>query len=369
MTRSQILAALLLAGAGITAVAAQSGTGWPPALRSVSNESPALSPEEQMKTFVLPPGYRVELVASEPMVEEPVLIDWDPRGRMWVIEMLGYMADIQATNEREPIGRISVLEDLNNDGKMDKKTVFLDKLVLPRALKVLDKGVLVAEPPHLWLATDTNGDLKADGKELVCDCYGTELANVEHNANGLLWALDNWMHTSEGDTYFRWKDGKFETRRTLSRGQWGVSQDDVGHIYRNSNSSALNIDFVPTPYYARNPNLLRTRGSYEFMGDQNELNVTFPLRPNRGVNRGYVDGQLRPNGTLATYTGVNAPMVYRGDRLPAELRGDVFVAEPTGNLVSRIIVGDDGRSLRGRKAYNDAEFLASTDERFRPVYL
>ena len=80
---------------------------------------------------------------------------------MWVIEMLGYMQDLPATNEREPIGRISVLEDTNRDGKMDKKTVFLDGLVLPRALKVLDKGVLVAEPPHLWLARDTNGDLKA----------------------------------------------------------------------------------------------------------------------------------------------------------------------------------------------------------------
>ena len=116
------------------------------------------------------------------MVENPILIDWDANGRMWVIEMIGYMQDLPATNEREPIGRISVLEDTNRDGKMDKKTVFLDGLVLPRALKVLDKGVLVGEPPHLWLARDTNGDLKADEKELVCDCYGTELANVEHNA-------------------------------------------------------------------------------------------------------------------------------------------------------------------------------------------
>ena len=108
-----------------------------------------------------------------------------------------------------------MLEDTNRDGRMDKKTVFLDKLVLPRALKVLDKGVLVGEPPHLWLARDTNGDLKADSKDLVCDCYGTELGNVEHNQNGLLWAMDNWMYTSEGDTYFRFKDGKFETRKTL----------------------------------------------------------------------------------------------------------------------------------------------------------
>jgi mono/diheme cytochrome c family protein len=338
-------------------------------LQTVSDESPALSPEAEMQTFFLPPGYHVELVASEPMVEDPVLIDWDPNGRMWVIEMLGYMQDLPATNERAPNGRISVLQDTNNDGKMDKKTVFLDGLVLPRALKVLDKGVLVGEPPHLWLARDTNGDLKADGKELVCDCYGTELGNVEHNENSLLWAMDNWMHTSEGDTYFRFKDGKMETRRTLSRGQWGATQDDFGRVYRNSNSSALHVDLLSTPYYARNPNLVRTRGSYEFAGDPEELNATFPVRPNRGVNRGYVTGQLRDDGALATYTGVNAPIVYRGDRLPSELSGNVFIAEPTGNLVSRIIITDDGKTLRGRKAYANAEFLASTDERFRPVYL
>ena len=100
---------------------------WPPALQQVSDESPAPSPEEEMKTFFLPPGYRVELVASEPMVEDPILIDWDANGRMWVIELIGYMQDLPATNEREPSGRISVLEDTNRDGKMDKKTVFLDK--------------------------------------------------------------------------------------------------------------------------------------------------------------------------------------------------------------------------------------------------
>ena len=313
----------LVAAAFSTTSALQSQSpkpgAWPPGLQQVSEESPALSPEAEAKTFFLPPGYHAELVASEPMVEDPILIDWDANGRLWVIEMIGYMQDLPATNERAPVGRISVLEDTNRDGKMDKKTVFLDGLVLPRALKVLDKGVLVGEPPHLWLAQDTNGDLKADKKELVCDCYGTELGNVEHNENSLLWAMDNWMHTSEGDTYFRYKDGKMETRKTLSRGQWGASQDDFGRVYRNSNSSALHIDLLSTPYFLRNPNLLRTRGSYEFMGDPDELNATYPVRPNKGVNRGYQTGQLRGDGTLATYTGVNSPMVYRGDRLPAEL--------------------------------------------------
>jgi hypothetical protein len=184
----------------------------------------------------------------------------------------------------------------------------------------------------------------------------------------LLWALDNWIYTSEVDTYLRLKNGKFEVRKTLSRGQWGASQDDAGRVYRNTNQAALFVDIVPTPYYTRNPSLVRTRGSYESLGGEN-LNTTWPVRPTRGVNRGYQDDVLRPDGTLAAFTSVSAPTVYRGDRLPSELYGNVFVVEPAANLVSRIIVSDDGRTLRGRKAYEKAEFLASTDERFRPVNL
>ena len=167
VTRRAFSIASLAIAIVATGYAYQATRPWPPGLQKVSDESPVLSPEDAMKTFFMPPGYRLELVASEPMVEEPILIDWDPDGRLWVIEERGYMQDLLATNEREPIGRVSALEDTNGDGKMDKKTVFLDGLVLPRALKVLDRGVLIGEPPHLWLARDTNGDLKADTKELV----------------------------------------------------------------------------------------------------------------------------------------------------------------------------------------------------------
>ncbi len=358
----------LFCTAVVTGYAAQATKPWPPGLQKVSDESPVLSPEDEMKTFFLAPGYHVELVASEPMIEEPILIDWDPDGRLWVIEERGYMQDLPATNQREPIGRISVLEDTNNDGKMDKKTVFMDGLVLPRALKVLDHGVLIGEPPHLWLARDTNGDLKADTKELVVDTYGQELGNIEHNANSLTWALDNWMYTSEHNGYLRLKDGKFEYQQTLSRGQWGATQDDAGRIYRNTNEAALFVDLLPARYFMRNPNLVRTRGSYESL-QNDEVNTVWPVRPTPGVNRGYQDGILRPDGRLAHFTSVCSPTVYRGDRLPKELYGNVFVAEPAANLVSRIIVSDDGTTLRSKKAYSDAEFLASTDERFRPAYL
>ena len=164
-----VVAAALI---GFEAVAGLQTRAWPPPVQKVAADSPTLSPEAELKTFHLPPGYRAELVASEPMVVDPIAVDFDLEGRLWVIEMLGFMPDTSGTDSREPLGRIAVLEDVDDDGRMDRRTVFLDKLILPRALKVLDRGVLVGEPPNLWLARDTDGDLKADAKDLVRNDYG-----------------------------------------------------------------------------------------------------------------------------------------------------------------------------------------------------
>jgi mono/diheme cytochrome c family protein/glucose/arabinose dehydrogenase len=366
--------ALLVVAAVVTGYGSQSSPvnrPWPPGVQKVSDQSPPLPPEEALKTFYMPPGYRVELVAAEPLIQEPVAIDWDLDGRLWAVEMPGFMTDVAGSDEHDPIGRVVVLEDTNRDGRMDKRTVFADGLVLARAVKVLDRGVLVGEPPNAWLMRDTNGDLRMDTKELVTAEYGRREVDPENNANGFYWALDNRMHTAgQVDVYLRLKNGAFEVHKTLRRGEWGVTQDDAGRIYRNTNESALHVDVVPTPYFARNPNLLRTRGSYERLSNDNpDLNVVWPVRPNPGTNRAYQTGIDRPDGTLAKFTTVCAPLVYRGDRLPAELYGNVFVAEPGANLVSRIVLSDDGTALRARKAYGVGEFLASTDERFRPVYL
>jgi glucose/arabinose dehydrogenase len=344
---------------------------WPPAVQKTSGESPPLSPEAALKTFHMPPGYRVELVASEPLIHEPVAMDWDTEGRLWAVEMPGFMADMTGSNEHDPIGRVVVLEDTNGDGRMDKRTVFADGLILARSLKILDRGVLVGEPPNVWLMHDTNGDLRMDTKELVTNQYGRFDGDPQNNANGFYWGLDNRMYTAgQTDIQFRLKDGVFEVQKTLQRGEWGVSQDDAGRTYRNTNESALHVDLVPTFYFARNPNLMRTRGSYERLADDNpELNTVWPVRPNPGTNRAYQTGIDREDGSLARFTSVCAPLVYRGDRLPAELYGNVFVAEPAANLVSRIILTDDGTTVRARKAYDRGEFLASSDERFRPVYL
>src|SRR5438128_8517807 len=105
--------------------------------------APVRTPEEELRTFKLPPGFRMELVAAEPMVEEPIALTFDPDGRVYVVELRAYMPDMAGTGELDPIGRIVRLEDTDGDGKMDKRTVFLDKLSIPRAVGLAGDGVLV----------------------------------------------------------------------------------------------------------------------------------------------------------------------------------------------------------------------------------
>jgi glucose/arabinose dehydrogenase len=360
----------VVAGAVVVSFAvlgAQNKPAWPPPVQKTPEKAPVLSAEEEMKTLVLPPGYRAELVAKEPLVVDPIAIDFDADGRMWVLEMPGFMSAEGAANSREPINNVVVLEDANGDGVMDKRTVFTDKLVLPRALKVLESGVLVGEPPNLWVMKDTDGDLKADSKELVSDSYGRAAASIEHNANSLFWGLDNIIYTSEHDWHLRWKNGKFETIPTLSRGQWGASMDDAGRIFRNVNDAPLFADFIAAKYYFRNPNMIRTRGLYEPLISR-EASTIWPVRATRGVNRGYRDQFFRPDDSSMTIQGVGTPVVYRGDRLPKELYGDAFITDSTTNLVHRYKIVDDGSGrLKAVDGYDKGEILASYDERFRPV--
>lgn len=342
----------------------------PPGLQRVADTSPPRSPDDERATFHLAPGFRIELVASEPLVQDPVAIDWDAAGRLWVVEMPGYMEDIVASTEHQPTGRVVVLEDVDADGRMDRRTVFADGLVLPRSVKVLERGVLVAEPPHVWLMRDTDGDRRMDVRTIVTDQFGARAIDVQNNANGLDWGLDNRLRSAgQSRLVLTWQAGTLVAGAAPVRGQWGVTHDDRGRTYRNSNESALHVSLLPDEYFARNPNLLRTRGSYERLAStENTLNVVWPVRPTPGLNRAYQAGILRPDGTLARYTAVCSPLVYRGDRLPGAY-GDVFVADPAANLVSRIVVEDDGADVLARKHEAGAEFLASTDERFRPVFL
>ncbi|CAN5379342.1 hypothetical protein BH09GEM1_BH09GEM1_05520 [soil metagenome] len=330
-------------------------------------EFPVLTPAQTMASYKLPPGYRLELVAAEPLVQDPVAIDFDPDGRMYVVEMRAFMPNLEGKGEDRPSGRIVVLEDTNDDGKMDKKTVFMDSLVLPRSVKVLEHGVLIAETPNLWFARDTNGDFKADTKTLVRNDYGTKTSNPEHNANGLVWGMDNWIHNANYAGELRVRNGAFDYRKTQSLGQWGLSMDSHGRFYRNSNEDPLHVDLVPERYGARGANQATLRGPYERLVPNIDV---WPAHKTPAVNRGYQPGVLRADGRLAKYTSASSPTAYTGDRLPAELRDNLFVTEPAGNLVGHIIVQDDSTGTPvARNGSERPSFLASTDTRSRPVAL
>ena len=342
---------------------------WPPPVQKITGDAPALSVTDAMKSFYMPPGYHLEVVASEPMVSDPIVMDQDADGRLYVVEMPAFALDQSMRDTKEPICRLVVLEDTNGDGRMDKRTVFMDNLVLPRAVKVLADGVLVGEPPNLWLVRDTDGDGKADKKELIRNDFGRLDANIEHNANGLYWGMDNTIYTSEHNWDLRLKDGKFVVQPGLSRGQWNISQDDAGRIYRNWNEQPLFVDIIPPSYFVRNPNVARTRGLYDVLIERDEAFI-WPVRPTPGLQRAYRKGTLREDGTAITYASSADPWIFRGDRLPKEVQGNAFVADSPTNLVHRLIIDDDGTGrLKARDAYKKGEFLASTDERFRPVNL
>jgi len=378
MTRPRVVLVAIAAGvvALAAAIAAQGTAGtanvpgnvWRPAKPQMP-ASIALSPQDEMQTFSLPPGFHVELVASEPLIDSPILMDFDADGRLWVVEMPTFLPDTSGRDSKEPLDRVSVLEDTDGDGVMDKKTVFADQLAGPRALKVLEHGVLVGDPPNLWLMKDTDRDLKADTKELVVNTFGNPNGGIEHNANSLFWAIDNVMYSSEHVWDLKWRNGRLESLPALSRGQWIVSQDDAGRIYRNVNDSPLFVDYTPSRYFLRNPNEVRTRGLYELLIEQTDATI-YPVRSTRGVNRGYRDPFFREDGSSIVIQGAGGPTIYRGDTYPKELQGNAFIPDSPTNLVHRMVVTDDGTGrLKATNGYARGEFLASSDERFRPAAL
>jgi mono/diheme cytochrome c family protein/glucose/arabinose dehydrogenase len=336
--------------------------------------APALPPADALKSFKVAPGFRVELVASEPLIGDPVAMAFGPDGRIWVVEMRGYMHDVDGHGEDLKVGRVVVLTDTDGDGRMDKSDVFADGLVMPRAIMLVNGGVLVGAPPELLFLRDTDGDGKADQRTVVNTDFGLaviperpEVSNPERAPNGLLWGRDNFIYGAAYETRYRLSaDGKFEPGPTSFRGQWGLSQDDRGHFFHNSNSDQLRGDVTPANYLLRNPAFLSARGTNVKVATNQNV---WPIRVNPGVNRGYQTTIIKPNGKLGDFTAACSPYIYRGEAFGPEFYGNAFVAEPAANLVKRNLVTAKNGTLTSTHAYPDTEFLASTDERFRPVFL
>lgn len=326
------------------------------------NPSPAyLSPEESLKTIYLPKGYRLELVASEPMIHEPVAITWDGNGRMYVAEMNTYMQDADGTGEMKAVSTVKRLEDTNGDGKMDKSVVFIDKMLLPRMILALDDRILVNETNsnNIYSYRDTDGDGKADEKKLVFRNDEISTSNLEHQKSGLIWNLDNKIYVTVENKRYIYEDGmlKAEYLHEGPGGQWGLTSDNYGRLF----FSAAGAE-TPALNFQQNPSY----GRFDF-NDQydNEFKAVWPIISTPDVQGGL--NRLRPDSTLNQFTACTGQSIFRGNALPADVQGDLFICEPVGRLIRRAKVTNTDGKITLKNAYNKEEFIASTDMNFRPV--
>lgn len=318
------------------------------------------SPEESMAMIEMQPGYRLELVAAEPMVEEPAAIAWDGDSKLYVAELNTYMQDIDGKNQLDPVSRVVLLEDTDNDGKMDKRTVFADKLKLPRMIQPLGDVVIIRETDTFDLHSyrDTDGDGVADEKKLVYS-GGPRGGNLEHQPSGLDWNIDNWMYVTYTNKRYRWVKDHIEAEDLpLGSGQWGVTHDDIGrNFFCTGGGENPAMDFQRPLVY----------GKISLPGEQEDgFREVFPLVAIPDVQGG--GGRFRKDAlTLNNFTGCAGQHIYRGDKLPADFYGDYIIPEPVGRLVRRAKVVNENGKIVVKNATPGTEFMRSRDANFRPV--
>ncbi len=349
------LAAAVLTGSSALALDAE------PTLFEPTGSIPYLPVEESLERFRLPEGYRLEPVVTEPLVAQPVICVFDGNGRMYVAQMRTYMLDADGTGEDDRVSQVSLHEDTDGDGVFDRHTVFADHLLLPRMVLPLDDRVLIQETHtnDIHAYRDTDGDGVADEKTLWYE-GGPRGGNMEHQASGLIWGLDNWIYMASNSYRLRHQPDGLAVKESIpgNGGQWGLCQDDRGKPwFVNAGGEIGPLNFQQHILYGglNLPN--------QFPIDYREV---FPLVGLPDVQSGV--GRFRPdNGTLNHFTATCGQEIFRGDRLPEDLRGDLLFSEPVGRLIrrSKVEVRDGVTYLSN--AHPGSEFIRSTDPNFRVV--
>ena len=349
-----------------------------------------LEPAAALGSFRVLPGFHVEQVAAEPMVINPVSACYDADGRLYVVEMCDY-----PYTEQTPTGRVARLEDRDGDGRFDSRTVFLSGLSWPTGVVPYDDGVFVAVAPDLLYAKDTSGDGVADVKKVMFTGFGTE--NVQGLFNGLLWGPDGWIYgvtSSNGGEIrnlsrpgaqpmpVRGRDFRFlpdgsAFEAVSGGGQFGHSFDDWGHRFTCNNSNHIRQVVIPAHDLQRNPALVQPSVITDIAAEGPAAPVfrISPPEPWRLVRtrQRAADPAMRkrlpPTELFATgfFTSATGITIYRGSAYPEAYRGNAFVGDVGGNLVHRKTLSISGAIYLAKRADPNVEFLASTDNWFRPV--
>ncbi|HZV07176.1 MAG TPA: PVC-type heme-binding CxxCH protein [Gemmataceae bacterium] len=341
----------------------------------LANVTPeAKSPQASLRSIRTRPGFQVELVTSEPLVQSPIAFAWGPDGKFWVVEMGDYPLGLE--NKGKPGGRIKYLEDTDGDGRFDKATVFLDGLSFPTSVLPWRKGVLVTCAPEIFYAEDTKGTGKADLR--VPLFTGFVPGNPQHRVNSLIWGLDNWIYCANGDSGGRIRsvktgasidssgrdlrirpdDGRLDAQAGLT--QYGRCRNDWGDWFGCNNSNPMFQYVLADHYIRRNPHLAAP-----------DSRVSVSVTP--GASAVFPVSRTLPRfndpEAFNHFTSACSVIVYRDELFGRAFLASTFVSEPVHNLIHREIITPKGVLFTSRRASDeqDSEFLASSDNWFRPT--
>jgi mono/diheme cytochrome c family protein len=341
--------------------------------------SPALPPDKELLTFKLPEGFKIELLAAEPAVQDPVAAAFDREGTLWVAEFGNFNAGMiehvpsLAAGVRPaeiPTSRIVRLGSSDQNGSLDRRTVWLEGLGEAKGIMMVRAGMLISDPPNLWLARDTHGTGRCDEKTLLLNNY--EAWEDPEESGSLLWGRDNVIHDIDFSYDYRYRNGAIDRVAVPIRGQFGITQDDYGRLFFCRSTDHLRCDLYSIAYSLRNGDVPDVPWANVQIAQDQEVWPSHPNITNRGYRLGrlglHIDG-VRPDGTLLEFTAACSPLIYRGANFPAEFYGNAFVPEPAGNLIKRDLLPESGGTITAVNAYAGKEFLTSTDSRFRPVAL
>jgi putative membrane-bound dehydrogenase-like protein len=337
------------------------------------NFPPPKTPAESVGSFQLPAGLKLELVAAEPLVMDPVAFDWGMDGSLWVVEMCDYPSGLDG--EGKPGGKVKVLRDTDGDGKYDIAKVFLDNLPFPTGVKVYMDGVLVTAAPHILYAPDINGDDVADETKILYAGFGE--GNQQHRVNGLRWGLDNWLYVGNGDS-----GGEIESNKTgesvnvrkrdlrirpdtgeleaiSGNTQFGINRDDYGNWFGGNNSNPMWHYALNQRYLQRNPFVVFPDAKV-MVSDQPGAAPVYPASRTLG--------RFNDFSRANRFTSACSPIIYRDSHLGEQYAGNSFVCEPVHNLVHWEVMRREGVTFRSSRApeEQESEFLASTDNWSRP---